>query len=395
MHLSNRSQQLQPSATMKISAQAKQMVADGIDVINLSIGEPDFETPDNIKQAAIAAINDGHASFYTPAAGLPQLRSAIADRTAADYQLTGLTGKNVAVTTGAKMALYSVFQTILDSGDEVLLPEPYWVSYAEQIKLAGGVPVTIPVGDSFKVTPADLEAKLTDKTRAFLLNSPENPTGVIYDQAELQTLKDWTDAHDLMVVTDDIYGQLTYNGASFTSIAQLTDALDPNIIIISGASKTYSMTGWRMGYVVADAALVAKVSAFLSHATGNPTAVSQYALLEALTGDQTQVEVMRQAFEERLNTIYPLVTALPGFKLDTKPQGAFYLFPDVAGALELTGIATTGELVNQLLNEAHVSLVDGNAFGVDHHIRISYATDLASLKKAVSRIADFLAAHTK
>lgn len=395
MHLSNRSQQLQPSATMKISAQAKQMVADGIDVINLSIGEPDFETPDNIKQAAIAAINDGHASFYTPAAGLPQLRSAIADRTAADYQLTGLTGKNVAVTTGAKMALYSVFQTILDPGDEVLLPEPYWVSYAEQIKLAGGVPVTIPVGDSFKVTPADLEAKLTDKTRAFLLNSPENPTGVIYDQAELQTLKDWTDAHDLMVVTDDIYGQLTYNGASFTSIAQLTDALDPNIIIISGASKTYSMTGWRMGYVVADAALVAKVSAFLSHATGNPTAVSQYALLEALTGDQTQVEVMRQAFEERLNTIYPLVTALPGFKLDTKPQGAFYLFPDVAGALELTGIATTGELVNQLLNEAHVSLVDGNAFGVDHHIRISYATDLASLKKAVSRIADFLAAHTK
>jgi aspartate/methionine/tyrosine aminotransferase len=198
-----------------------------------------------------------------------------------------------------------------------------------------------------------------------------------------------------MVVTDDIYGQLTYNGASFTSIAQLTDALDPNIIIISGASKTYSMTGWRMGYVVADAALVAKVSAFLSHATGNPTAVSQYALLEALTGDQSQVEVMRQAFEERLNTIYPLVTALPGFKLDTKPQGAFYLFPDVAGALELTGIATTGELVNQLLNEAHVSLVDGNAFGVDHHIRISYATDLASLKKAVSRIADFLAAHTK
>ncbi|WP_461243534.1 pyridoxal phosphate-dependent aminotransferase [Secundilactobacillus muriivasis] len=395
MHLSNRSQQLQPSATMKISAQAKQMVADGIDVINLSIGEPDFETPDNIKQAAIAAINDGHASFYTPAAGLPQLRAAIADRTAADYQLTGLTGKNVAVTTGAKMALYSVFQTILDPGDEVLLPEPYWVSYAEQIKLAGGVPVTIPVGDSFKVTPADLEAKLTDKTRAFLLNSPENPTGVIYDQAELQTLKDWTDAHDLMVVTDDIYGQLTYNGASFTSIAQLTDALDPNIIIISGASKTYSMTGWRMGYVVADAALVAKVSAFLSHATGNPTAVSQYALLEALTGDQTQVEVMRQAFEERLNTIYPLVTALPGFKLDTKPQGAFYLFPDVAGALELTGIATTGELVNQLLNEAHVSLVDGNAFGVDHHIRISYATDLASLKKAVSRIADFLAAHKK
>ncbi len=254
MHLSNRSQQLQPSATMKISAQAKQMVADGIDVINLSIGEPDFETPDNIKQAAIAAINDGHASFYTPAAGLPQLRAAIADRTAADYQLTGLTGKNVAVTTGAKMALYSVFQTILDPGDEVLLPEPYWVSYAEQIKLAGGVPVTIPVGDSFKVTPADLEAKLTDKTRAFLLNSPENPTGVIYDQAELQTLKDWTDAHDLMVVTDDIYGQLTYNGASFTSIAQLTDALDPNIIIISGASKTYSMTGWRMGYVVADAA---------------------------------------------------------------------------------------------------------------------------------------------
>lgn len=390
MKISQRAQQLQPSATMKVSAQAKQMIADGIDVINLGIGEPDFETPKNIEQAAINAINAGKASFYTPAAGIPQLRTAVAQRTTRDYGLQGLTAQNVAITTGAKMALYSAFQTILDPGDEVLLPEPYWVSYSEQIKLAGGVPVSVPVDESFKATTADLEAKLTDKTVAFVLNSPENPTGVIYDQQELAALNKWTKQHDLMVITDDIYGQLVYNGASFTSIAQLGDKLDPRIIIISGGSKTYSMTGWRMGYVVADERLISKISAFLSHATGNPTAVSQYALLEAFTGDQTQTEVMRKAFEERLNTIYPLLNDIPGFELKVKPQGAFYLFPDVSEALKLSGIATAGELVSRLLAEAHVALVDGSAFGVKNHVRISYATDLDSLKTAMARIKAFM-----
>lgn len=390
MKISQRAQQLQPSATMKVSAQAKQMIADGIDVINLGIGEPDFETPKNIEQAAINAINVGKASFYTPAAGIPQLRTAVAQRTTRDYDLQGLTAQNVAITTGAKMALYSAFQTILDPGDEVLLPEPYWVSYSEQIKLAGGVPVSVPVDESFKATTADLETKLTDKTVAFVLNSPENPTGVIYDQQELAALNEWTQQHDLMVITDDIYGQLVYNGASFTSIAQLGDKLDPRIIIISGGSKTYSMTGWRMGYVVADERLISKISAFLSHATGNPTAVSQYALLEAFTGDQTQTEVMRKAFEERLNTIYPLLNDIPGFELKVKPQGAFYLFPDVSEALKLSGIATAGELVSRLLAEAHVALVDGSAFGVKNHVRISYATDLDSLKTAMARIKAFM-----
>ncbi|MTV81138.1 pyridoxal phosphate-dependent aminotransferase [Secundilactobacillus folii] len=390
MKISKRSQEIQPSATMKSSAQAKKMIANGIDVINLGIGEPDFETPKNIEQAAIEAIKGGKASFYTPSAGLPELRTAVANRTSQDYGLNNLRAENIAITTGAKMALYSVFQTILDPGDEVLLPEPYWVSYSEQIKLAGGVPVPVVVGDSFKATPADLDKYLTAKTVALVLNSPANPTGVIYDQAELSALNSWTKQHDLMVVTDDIYGQLTYNGATFTSIAQLSEQLDPRIIIINGASKTYSMTGWRMGYVVADAELISKISAFLSHATGNPTAVSQYALEAALSGDQSQVEVMRQAFETRLNTIYPLLTDIPGFRLPIKPKGAFYLFPDVSEALKLSGIKTTGELVSRLLNEAHVSLVDGTAFGVDNHVRISYATDLDSLKTAMARINTFM-----
>lgn len=390
MKISQRSQQLQPSATMKISAQAKQMIASGLDVINLGIGEPDFETPKNIEEAAINAINAGKASFYTPAAGLAELRTAVAKRTADDYDLHNLSAQNVAITTGAKMALYSTFQTILDPGDEVLLPEPYWVSYAEQIKLAGGVPVPVQVGETFKATTADLEAKLTNKTVAFLLNSPENPTGVIYDKSELTALNEWTKQHDLMVITDDIYGQLTYNGATFTSIAQLNDELDPRIIIITGASKTYSMTGWRMGYVIAAPELISKIAAFLSHATGNPTAVSQYALLEALAGEQSQVELMREAFEDRLNTVYPLLTAIPGFSLPIKPQGAFYLFPDVSEALKISGIKTTGEFVSRLLNEAHVALVDGTAFGVQNHVRISYATDLASLKTAMARISDFM-----
>lgn len=390
MKISQRAQQLQPSATMKVSSQAKKMIADGLDVINLGIGEPDFETPKNIEQAAIDAIKAGKASFYTPAAGISELRTAVANRTENDYGLQNLTAKNVAITTGAKMALYSTFQAILDPGDEVLLPEPYWVSYSEQIKLAGGVPVAVPVGDSFKATPADLAAKVTDKTVAFVLNSPENPTGVIYDHSELSELNDWTSQHHLMVVTDDIYGQLVYNGAHFTSIAQLADQLDPRIIIIFGGSKTYSMTGWRMGYVVANEQLISKIAAFLSHATGNPTAVSQYALLEALTGDQTQVEVMRKAFENRLNTVYPLLNDIPGFDLPVKPQGAFYLFPDVSAALKLSGIETTGELVSRLLTEAHVALVDGSAFGVSNHVRISYATDLTSLKTAMARIKAFM-----
>ncbi|KZL41154.1 pyridoxal phosphate-dependent aminotransferase [Secundilactobacillus collinoides] len=392
MHLSKRSLQIQPSATMKTSAQAKQMIADGIDVINLGIGEPDFETPQYIEDAAINAIKAGKASFYTPAAGLMPLRQAVADQTNSDYGLD-LSATNVAVTTGAKMALYATFQTILDPGDEVLLPDPYWVSYSEQIKLADGVPVPVATGNSFKATPAQLEEKRTAHTRALVLNSPQNPTGVIYDKDELVALKTWADEHDVIVVTDDIYGNLTYNGETFTSIAQLSDHLSDNLIIINGASKTYSMTGWRMGYVIATEATISKISAFLSHATGNPTAVSQYAFLAALKGEEGEanaVAKMHDAFEERLNTIFPLVNALPGFDMPTKPQGAFYLFPDISEALKLTGIATTAEFVSRILDEAHVALVDGNAFGVDKHLRISYATDLASLKKAVDRLSKFM-----
>ncbi|ANZ68042.1 pyridoxal phosphate-dependent aminotransferase [Secundilactobacillus paracollinoides] len=389
MHLSKRSLQIQPSATMKTSAQAKQMIADGIDVINLGIGEPDFETPRVIEDAAINAINTGKASFYTPAAGLMPLRQAVADTTNTAYGLD-LTATNVAVTTGAKMALYATFQTILDPGDEVLLPDPYWVSYSEQIKLADGVSVPVATGETFKVTPAQLDEKLTAKTRALVLNSPQNPTGVIYDKAELIALKAWADANDVIVVTDDIYGKLTYNGATFTSIAQLDDHLSDNLIVINGASKTYSMTGWRMGYVIAPDSVIKQLSALLSHATGNPTAVSQYAFLAALQGDQSAVEKMHDAFEERLNTIYPLANALPGFNMAVKPQGAFYLFPDISEALKLTGIQSTAEFVARILDEAHVALVDGNAFGVDNHLRISYATDLASLKKAVDRLSKFM-----
>ncbi|WP_282803586.1 pyridoxal phosphate-dependent aminotransferase [Secundilactobacillus kimchicus] len=394
MQLSNRISQIQPSATLKVSGKAKQMIANGIDVINLGIGEPDFQTPDNIKQAAIAAIQTGKASFYTPAAGLPRLREAIANVTATDYGIS-VDQTNVAVTTGAKMALYGTFQAILNPGDGVLLPEPYWVSYAEQIKLAGGVPMGMPVTDGFKVTPELLEQALTAQVKVLLLNSPENPTGVIYEPAELQAIADWAEQHQIWVITDDIYGKLTYNGAKFTSIAALKDQLPTNMIIINGVSKTYSMTGWRIGYVVANSELIKALSAFLSHATGNPAAASQYAALEALTGLQDDAEMMRHAFEQRLNTLYPLLNAIPGFSLATKPQGAFYLFPDVADAQALTGIATTGEFVDQLLTEAHVAVVDGNAFGVDHHVRLSYATDLETLKNAVSRITEFMKAHTK
>lgn len=393
MQLSKRITQIQPSATLKVSGMAKQMMAQGLDVINLGIGEPDFQTPENIKQAATEAIQNGSASFYTPAAGIAHLRDAIARTTAADYGIA-VDSANVAVTTGAKMALYGTFQAILDPGDVVLLPEPYWVSYAEQIKLAEGVPTGMPVSDDFKVTPEILDGAYSKAVKVLLLNSPENPTGVIYTPAELQKIADWADAHQVIVMTDDIYGKLTYNGATFTSIAALGETLPDNVIIISGVSKTYSMTGWRIGYVVANKPLIKALSAFLSHATGNPATVSQYAALEALTGLQDDAELMRVAFEKRLNTLFPLINAIPGFHLETKPQGAFYLFPDVAEAQKLTGIESTEAFVTALIQEAHVAVVDGNAFGVDHHIRLSYATDLDTLQEAVSRISEFMKTHT-
>lgn len=390
MNVSNRAQQLTPSVTLAAAAKAKALKAKGVDVLSLTVGEPDFVTPKNIQKAAIASIEDGRASYYTPSGGIPELKQAIVSYVEREYQLR-YQPKQVIVTDGAKYALYLLFQAILNVGDEVIIPVPYWVSYGEQVKLAEGKPVFVSSTQeqSFKVSVAQLEAVRTDKTKAIILNSPSNPTGVIYTEEELRQIGEWAVAHNILIIADDIYGRLVYNGHWFTPIATISEAIRQQTIIINGVSKTYAMTGWRIGFAVGDEKIIQAMTQLASQSTSNPVAVSQYAAIEALTGEQSTVEDMRQAFEKRLNHIYPKVAALPGVSL-IKPEGAFYLFPNVKKTLEICGYDNVTNWVEDLLQEAHVALVTGEGFGAPEHVRMSYATDLMTLEKAIERMNDFI-----
>ena len=390
MNVSNRAQQLTPSVTLAAAAKAKALKAKGVDVLSLTVGEPDFVTPKNIQKAAIASIEDGRASYYTPSGGIPELKQAIVSYVEREYQLR-YQPKQVIVTDGAKYALYLLFQAILNVGDEVIIPVPYWVSYGEQVKLAEGKPVFVSSTQeqSFKVSVAQLEAVRTDKTKAIILNSPSNPTGVIYTEEELRQIGEWAVAHNILIIADDIYGRLVYNGHRFTPIATISEAIRQQTIIINGVSKTYAMTGWRIGFAVGDEKIIQAMTQLASQSTSNPVAVSQYAAIEALTGEQSTVEDMRQAFEKRLNHIYPKVAALPGVSL-IKPEGAFYLFPNVKKTLEICGYDNVTNWVEDLLQEAHVALVTGEGFDAPEHVRMSYATDLMTLEKAIERMNDFI-----
>ena len=390
MNVSNRAQQLTPSVTLAAAAKAKALKAKGVDVLSLTVGEPDFVTPKNIQKAAISSIEDGRASYYTPSGGIPELKQAIVSYVEREYQLC-YQPKQVIVTDGAKYALYLLFQAILNVGDEVIIPVPYWVSYGEQVKLAEGKPVFVSSTQeqSFKVSVAQLEAVRTDKTKAIILNSPSNPTGVIYTEEELRQIGEWAVAHNILIIADDIYGRLVYNGHRFTPIATISEAIRQQTIIINGVSKTYAMTGWRIGFAVGDEKIIQAMTQLASQSTSNPVAVSQYAAIEALTGEQSTVEDMRQAFEKRLNHIYPKVAALPGVSL-IKPEGAFYLFPNVKKTLEICGYDNVTNWVEDLLQEAHVALVTGEGFGAPEHVRMSYATDLMTLEKAIERMNDFI-----
>lgn len=390
MDISRRAQKLEPSVTLAASAKGNALKAEGKDILSLTVGEPDFTTPKNIQQTAIVAIESGKASYYTPSAGIKELREAVVKHIETYYQLS-YQPKNVIVTDGAKFALYLLFQAVLNPNDEVLIPVPYWVSYGEQVKLAEGVPVFISCAqeNDFKVTVEQLQEARTDKTKLLILNSPSNPTGMIYSEAELREIGEWAVLNDILIVSDDIYGRLVYNGATFTPIATLSEAIQKQTMIINGVSKSYAMTGWRIGYAIGDETIISAMNDIASQSTSNPAAVSQYAAIEALTGEQDTVETMRQAFEERLNKIYPMFAGLPGFKLK-KPHGAFYLFPNIKETLLMCGYTDVTQWVDDLLTEAHVALVTGAGFGAPENIRISYATDLATLEEAVKRIAAFI-----
>lgn len=388
--LAQRARAVQPSATLQASQRAKALTASGVDVINLGVGQPDFQTPTAIKQAAIQAIEADQVDGYTATTGIAPLRQAVADHLRATQNVT-VTADQVVVTTGAKMALYALFQVMLDPGDDVLLPAPYWVSYAEQIRLAGGHVLEVAPTATLKVTPEQLDSAVTPATKAIVLNSPQNPSGVVYTPAELKAIGDWAVAHDLWIVSDEIYGDLVYDRpAPEPSMLTLSDAITDHTIVINGVSKTYAMTGWRIGWVIGPKVVTAALGKVLSHMTGNPAAVSQYAALNALTGDQASVAKMNASFQERLDTIYPLLTALPGFALPAKPQGAFYLFPDVQEAMAIKHCTTTSEFVTRVLEEAHVAVVPGEAFGLPHHIRMSYAADREQLLTAMTRLKEFM-----
>ena len=320
MQLSTKVRNLAPSVTLQAAARAKELKAQGLDVLSLTVGQPDFATPENIQKAAIKAIESGEASFYTQSAGIPELRQAIVSYMKTYYGMDYSVNQTI-VTDGAKFALYLLFQTILDEGDEVIIPVPYWVSYAEQVRLASGVPVFAQTDEEkgFKVTVEHLDEVLTKRTKAIIINSPSNPTGMIYSKEELRAIGEWAVKNQVLIVADDIYGRLIYGDNQFTSMAMLTPEIRENTIVINGVSKTYAMTGWRIGFAVGNEEIIQGMIRLASQSTSNPTAVSQYAAVEALNGSQDSVEAMRIVFEERLNRLYPLLTQIPGFKVQ-KPQ---------------------------------------------------------------------------
>ncbi|GBG95098.1 aspartate aminotransferase [Ligilactobacillus salitolerans] len=395
MKLAQRVQTLEPSATIALSDQAKKLQAQGVDVVNLTAGEPDFPTPLAIKQAAIESIQSGQADSYTAAAGILPLRQALADKINQQYR-TEVTAADVAITTGAKFALYLVSQVLLDPNDEVLIPVPYWVSYSEQVKLAGGVPVfVVPTSRDNKVSVADLKAHATEKTRALIINSPQNPSGSVYSKDELVQIGQWAVENGITLITDDIYRDLIYNQTEFHSLFEFAGKIREQTILISGFSKTYAMTGWRVGFIAGPGEFMQKISALLSQTTSNLTVSSQYAALAALSLPNSEIEKMRGDYEQRLNHFYPEFKALPGFSFPVKPQGAFYLFPDVTEALSLCQIETTAEFARRLLDEVHVAVVPGEAFGQPGSLRLSYAAASESLEKGVQRINKFMRVHTQ
>ncbi|MEI4800818.1 pyridoxal phosphate-dependent aminotransferase [Bacillus sp. FJAT-51639] len=389
MRLAKRVAALTPSSTLEITAKAQALKAEGHDVIGLGAGEPDFNTPAHIIDAAYKAMLEGYTK-YTPTGGLAALKQEIIKKFERDQGLS-YEPSQIIVCNGAKHALYTLFQVLLDEGDEVIIPTPYWVSYPEQVKLAGGEPIYVDglEENHYKITPEQLRQVITEKTKAVIINSPSNPTGMIYSKEELQQLGKVCLEHDILIVSDEIYEKLIYGEAEYTSIAQLSNELQEQTLIINGVSKSHSMTGWRIGYAAGNKELIKAMTNLASHSTSNPTSIAQYGTIAAYAGDQQPVEMMRRAFEERLNIVYDKLIQIPGFSC-IKPQGAFYLFPNVKEAVALAGYETVDEWAKALLEEEKVALVPGTGFGAPNNVRLSYATSLEQLEKALERIHTFM-----
>ncbi len=393
--ISNLVQALSPSQTLAMSQKSGELRAQGIDVINLSVGEPDFHTPEHIKEAAKRAIDDNF-TFYTPVAGYLSLREAIVKDLARHPGMPSFDPSQIVVSNGAKQSLCNALMATLNPGDEVVIPVPAWVSYVEMVKLTGAKSVTVFAGidSDFKITPEALEAAITPRTRMLMLNSPSNPTGSVYSRSELQGLVDVLARHpQVMVLSDEIYEHINFTG-SFASMATFPEIAD-RVILINGVSKAYAMTGWRIGYMAAPADIAKACTKLQSQYTSNPSSIAQKAAEAAYNGSQQCVEDMRVAFERRRNLVVELARQIPGLKVN-EPQGAFYLFPEVSAYLGTTApdgrkIATSGDLAMYLLEVGHVATVDGAAFCAPGYIRLSYATSDDTIREAIARIAGALA----
>ena len=389
MKLSERSKLIKPAVTLALAAKAQTMRAEGIDLVNFTAGEPDFDTPQRIKEAAIQALKNGMTK-YTDVRGIEPLREAIAEKYLKEFGLRY--GKDeVLVSCGGKHALYNVFQAIIDPGDEVVIPAPYWASYSDMVLLAGGVPKLIPAGEEsgFRITPEQLKAVMTSKTRAFVLNSPSNPTGAAYDRDGLATLGRVLEGHDCLIFSDDIYEKIVYDGFRFHSIVAINPKLRERTIIFNSVSKSYAMTGWRIGYALGPAAIIAAAAKIQSQSTSNPTSIAQAAALEALTGPQDEVRQMVDEFQKRRDLIVKRLKGMPGIGC-FNPQGAFYVFPNVSFLFGKKAkgktLLSANDLAEYFLQETRVLAIPGEDFGSTENIRISYATSLQEIEKGCDRI---------
>jgi aspartate aminotransferase len=384
MKLAKRVSDIGESVTLQITSKAKKMAKEGIDVVSFAAGEPDFDTPDFIKQAAIKALNEGFTK-YTPSSGIPELREAICAKFKKDNGLD-YSPAQIVVSNGAKHSLYNIFQAICEAGDEVIIPAPYWLSYPAMVNMAEAKSVFVQTSaeNNFKVTEKDLEAKITKKTKCLVLNSPSNPTGSLYEKSDLEMVAKLAVKHRFFVISDEIYEKLVYGGKKYVSIASLGKDINGQTITVNGVSKSYSMTGWRIGYAAGPLEIMQAIANVQSHATSNPASISQKATLAALTGDQAFIDKMRAEFEKRRDIMVSRINRMKSVSC-IKPDGAFYVFCDISKLK-----APAADIANRLLDEARIAVIPGEPFGADSFIRFSFATSQQAINKGMDRLEEWL-----
>ena len=389
MNLSKKAMNMEPSMTLALTAKAGELKAQGVDVISFGVGEPDFNTPQNIIDAATLAMNQGKTK-YTAVSGITELKEAIVKKF---YNDNGLNYKieNIIVSTGGKQCLFNVFAAILNVGDEVLIPKPYWVSYPELVKLNDGIPVFVETNkeDDFKINFKNLEKSITNKTKAIVVNSPNNPTGSIYSKKELMEIADFAKKYDLYIISDEMYEKLTYGDNKHISIASLNEDAFNRTIVVNGLSKAYAMTGWRVGYAAGKKEIIKLMNNIQSHTTSNVNSIAQYASLEALTGQQEEMKIMQNEFDRRRKVMMKLLDDISDVSY-IEPKGAFYILVNIEKILKKFKISGSSEFCEKLLDRENVVAIPGIAFGEDNYIRLSYATSMDSIETGLNRISNFI-----